>query len=167
MKTASPRQPWTATISLLLAGATLALASPIQQGDAFPDLARYDLQGPLPDLKGRVVLVDFFASWCGPCRESFPVLQELHHKYADKGLVVVAVNLDRKKEDMDRFLKQHVVSFPVVRDAEHRLVKEVQVPTMPSSFLIDREGKVSTVHRGFRGEETHRRYAEEIEALLK
>jgi thiol-disulfide isomerase/thioredoxin len=167
MKTASPRHPWPVTLSLLLAGATLAFASPVQQGDAFPDLAGYDLQGALPNLKGRVVLVDFFASWCGPCRESFPVLQELHRKYADQGLVIVAVNLDRKKEDMDRFLKQHAVSFPVVRDTEHRLVKEVQVPTMPSSFLIDREGKVRSVHRGFRGEETRRRYAEEIEALLK
>src|SRR5437870_4845046 len=91
----------------LLLGALVAVATPLKQGDAFPDLAQYGLEGALPELKGKVVLVDFFASWCGPCKESFPIMQELHQKYADKGLVIVAINLDKKREDMDDFLRNH------------------------------------------------------------
>lgn len=144
-----------------------ALAAPPKEGDAFPDLTKYGLEGALPDLHGKVVLVDFFASWCGPCKESFPAMQELHEKYGDKGLVIVAVNLDKKKEDMDGFLKKHPATFTIVRDAANKLVSELKIPTMPSSFLLDRNGKVHAFHRGFKGAETKKQYAEEIESLLK
>ncbi len=94
-------------------------------------------------------------------------MEELHKKYADKGLVVVAVNLDKKKSDMDEFLKKYPASFAILRDAANKLVTEVKIPTMPSSFLLDKSGKVHSAHRGFKGEETKKKYAEEIEALLK
>lgn len=147
--------------------ATSAFAATPKEGDAFPDLAKYGLEGSLPDLKGKVVLVDFFASWCGPCKESFPAMQELHQKYGDKGLVIIAVNLDKKKEDMDGFLKKHPADFIIVRDAANKLVSELKIPTMPSSFLLGRDGKIVSFHRGFKGAETKKKYAEEIEALLK
>jgi thiol-disulfide isomerase/thioredoxin len=144
-----------------------ALAAPPKEGDVFPDLHRFGLEGTLPELQGKIVLVDFFASWCDPCKESFPAMEELHQKYHDQGLVIVAVNVDKKKSDMDDFLKKHPASFAVVRDAANKLVGEVKIPTMPSSFLLDRNGKVHAFHRGFKGAETKKKYTEEIEALLK
>ena len=136
-------------------------------GDTFPDLAKYNLEGTPPDLKGKVVLVDFFASWCVPCRASFPAMEELREKYGDKGFVIVAVNVDKKQSDMESFVKKHPVHFPIVRDVSTKLISEVKVPTMPTSILLNREGKVVAVHNGFHGEESKRKYAEEIEALLK
>src|SRR5689334_7414232 len=152
-------------LALLLGGAALA-ATP-KEGEPFPDLAQFGLEGSLPDLRGKIVLVDFFASWCDPCKESFPAMEELKQKYGDKGLVIVAVNVDKKKEDMDGFLKKHPVTFTIVREASTKLVNEVKIPTMPSSFLLDRNGKVFAFHRGFKGAETKKKYAEQIESLLK
>ncbi len=154
-------------ITVLVLGTVLAAAAPLKEGDPFPDLTRCGLEGTLPDLHGKVVLVDFFASWCEPCKESFPIMQELYQKYGSKGLVIVAVNLDKKKADMEDFLKQHPAGFTIVRDAANKLVGQVKIPTMPSSFLLDRDGKVHAFHRGFKGEETRKKYTEEIESLLK
>lgn len=157
----------TGLLAALILCATLGHAAPIKLGDTFPDLTKFGLEGKLPDLQGKVVLVDFFASWCGPCKESFPAMEELHKKYADKGLVIIAINLDKNKADMESFLKEHPASFVIVRDAANKLVGEVKIPTMPSSFLLDKSGKVHAFHRGFKGEETKKKYAEEVESLLK
>ena len=151
-------------LSLCLAGA--AQAGTPKEGDAFPDLSKFGLEGALPDIQGKIVLVDFFASWCDPCKESFPVMEELKQKYGDKGFVIVAVNMDKKKEDMEDFLKKHPVTFTIVRDASAKLAKEVQIPTMPSSFLLDKTGKVHAFHRGYKSD-TKKKYVEQIESLLK
>ena len=156
-----------ATVAVQLLGAFLAVAAPLKEGDAFPDLTQFGLEGTVPDIHGKVVIVDFFASWCHPCQESFPVMQELHQKYAGKGLIIIAINLDKNKADMDDFLKTHPASFVILRDAGNKLVSQVKIPTMPSSFLLDRTGKVHAFNRGFKGEETRTKYTEEIEALLK
>ena len=150
---------------LLLSG--IAPAALPKEGESFPDLAKYHLEGTLPDLHGKIVLVDFFASWCEPCKESFPAMEELQQKYGDKGLVILAINVDKKKEDMEDFLKKHPVTFTILRDASNKLVNEVKIPTMPSSFLLDRNGKVVAFHRGFKGAETRKKYLEQIESLLK
>ena len=157
---------------LLLLIATLALLAARANagwkvGDSLPDLAAHKLEGKLPELKGKVVLVDFWASWCVPCAKSFPAMDELYHKYKDRGLVVVAVSVDDKAADMEKFLKKHSASFTVVRDAAHSLVAAADVSTMPTAFIVDREGKVRFVHSGFRGEETKKQYSEQIESLLK
>ena len=136
--------------------------------DALPDLTAQGLEGKLPDgTKGKVVLLDFWASWCQPCAESFPVLEELHKKYAGEGLVIIAVSADEKKADMEKFLKKRPVTFCVVRDAAQKLVAQADVNTMPTSFLIDRAGKVRFLHDGFHGAETKKKYVAEIETLLK
>ena len=155
-----------ATFVLSFCLALAAQAGTPKEGDAFPDLTKFGLEGTLPDTQGKIVLVDFFASWCDPCKESFPVMEELKQKFGDKGLVIIAVNMDKKKQDMADFLKEHPVSFTVVRDASAKLAKEVQIPTMPSSFLLDKNGKVHAFHRGFKGD-TKKKYTEQIEALLK
>jgi thiol-disulfide isomerase/thioredoxin len=145
-----------------------ALAAGVKAGDTFPDLAAFKLEGKLPEaLQGKVVLVDFWASWCEPCKASFPIMEELHKKYGPQGLVLIAVNVDEKRSDMEAFLKKNAATFAVVRDAAQKLVEKTGIATMPSSFLIDREGRVRFAHSGFRGEETKKKYEQEIESLLK
>jgi thiol-disulfide isomerase/thioredoxin len=136
-------------------------------GDTFPDLSEFEMEGSIPSIKGKVVLIDFFASWCAPCKASFPVMQELQKKFADQGFVIIGVNVDTKKTDMDRFLKKNPVDFATVRDAQTKLVSTMKITAMPSSYLLDREGKIRAVHSGFHGEETRKQYLAEIEALLK
>jgi thiol-disulfide isomerase/thioredoxin len=139
----------------------------IKSGDSFPDLASFKLEGKLPDsLKGKVVIVDFWASWCGPCKESFPTMNELNKTYGDRGLVIIAVNEDERRADMELFLKDNPASFIVVRDAAQKLVDKAGVNTMPSSFVLDQTGKVRFTHNGFHGEKTRKEYIQQIEALL-
>ncbi len=149
--------------------ATTALSADkgIKAGDSFPDLTSFSLEGKLPEeIKGKVVLVDFWASWCGPCKDSFPVMEELQARFGKKGLVVLAVNLDDDKETMSDFLKKHPVTFTVVRDAKKKLVGAVNIKSMPSSFVLTPDGKVASVHKGFHGQDTRAQYFKEIEELI-
>lgn len=151
----------------LLAGMCLTARAALKVGDAFPNLASFSLEGKLPEsLKGKVVIIDFWASWCAPCAESFPVLETLHKKYGDR-LVVVGVNVDEKATSMETFLKKHAITFTIVRDAGQKLVATVAPETMPASFILDGENKVRFRHNGFHGETTRKEYISEIEALLK
>ena len=154
-------------VATLFAGAFFTAHAALKVGDTLPDLASFQLDGKLPDaLKGKVVIVDFWASWCVPCAKSFPVLDELQKKYGDK-LVVLAVNVDEKAANMEKFLAKHTVSFTVVRDAKQKLVAVAEPQTMPTSFILDGEGKVRFLHSGFHGEDTRKEYISEIESLLK
>jgi len=145
-----------------------SMAAGIKAGDTFPDLSTFKLEGKLPDsTKGKVVLVDFWASWCGPCQKSFPAMEELHKRYGERGLVIIAVNVDEERNNMEEFLKKNAATFVVVRDGNQKLVERTGIASMPSSFLIDREGKVRFTHTGYLGAETKKKYEEEIEALLK
>ncbi len=144
------RLPLLAT-TLLLASMS---ASPVTL-DAL-DLGRY---------KGKVVLLDFWASWCAPCKESFPWMQQIQNEFADRGLVVIAVNVDHERRLAEQFLRAQRPAFPVVFDPRGELAEHFQVSGMPSSFYIDRGGKVRYAHTGFRNGE--RKDAErEIAALL-
>jgi len=115
----------------------------------------------LAQLQGKVVYVDFWASWCVPCKQSFPFMNELQSKYGPKGLQIVAINLDAKRDDADRFLTQVPAQFTVAFDAKGDSAKRFEVKGMPSSFLIGRDGRVVATHRGFKDEER-----QEIEALI-
>jgi len=154
-------------VAMLIAGTFFTASAALKVGDTLPELASFKLEGALPDaLKGKIVIVDFWASWCLPCAKSFPVLDELQKKYGDK-LVVLAVNVDEKKANMEKFLQKHAVGFAVVRDAEQKLVAVVEPATMPTSFILDGAGKVRFLHNGFHGEDTRKEYITEIESLLK
>jgi cytochrome c biogenesis protein CcmG/thiol:disulfide interchange protein DsbE len=151
----------------LLAGTLFTASAALKVGDTLPDLGGFKLDGKLPDsLRGKVVVVDFWASWCLPCAESFPVLDELQKKYGDR-LVIIGVNVDEKASKMETFLKKHPISFNVVRDAEQKLVAVAEPATMPTSFIVDADGKVRFLHNGFHGAETRNEYTTEIESLLK
>jgi thiol-disulfide isomerase/thioredoxin len=153
-------------VAILVAGTYLTANAALKVGDTLPNLGSYSLEGKLPEnCGGKVVIVDFWASWCLPCAASFPVLDELQQKYPQK-LVVIAVNVDEKQSNMDGFLKKHAVSFDVLRDAGQKLVAAVEPETMPTSFILDQTGKVRYVHNGFHGESTREEYIQEIESLL-
>lgn len=112
--------------------------------------ARAEAALDLSDYAGKVVVVDFWASWCVPCRRSFPWLDEMQAKYADQGLVVVGVNVDRNGEDARAFLEEYPVSFRIVSDPDGDLARQFDVIAMPSSFVIGRDGKVVKTHLGFK-----------------
>jgi thiol-disulfide isomerase/thioredoxin len=99
--------------------------------------------------RGKVVLLDFWASWCGPCKESFPWMQRMAHDYADRGLVVIAVNVDHDRSLAERFLRDQQPRFAVYFDPQGQLAEHYQVNAMPSSLYIDRSGKIRYMHRGF------------------
>jgi thiol-disulfide isomerase/thioredoxin len=99
---------------------------------------------------GKVVIVDFWASWCVPCRRSFPWFNTMHDKYADDGLVIVGVNLDMERAEAERFLGEFPASFRIVYDDEKALAKQFDVIAMPSSYLIGRDGKIIEQHLGFK-----------------
>jgi thiol-disulfide isomerase/thioredoxin len=153
---------------LLAGGLIVAWAGGFKAGDTLPELSTFELEGTLPSsLSGKVIVLDFWASWCSPCAQSFPVLDDLQKKHAEQGVVVLAVSVDEKAEAMRAFLKKHPVTFSVMRDAKQKLVAAADVKTMPTTLIIDQEGKVRFVHNGFRGEETRKQLSSEIESLLK
>ena len=117
---------------------------------SLPDVAGRTVA--LEALRGKVVYVDFWASWCGPCKRSFPWMNEMAQKYGARGLEIVAVNLDRKRDDADRFLKATPAGFTVVFDPTGATPAAWEVKGMPSSYLVDATGKVVLVESGFRDE---------------
>jgi thiol-disulfide isomerase/thioredoxin len=157
-----------AAVLLAVSLATLAPCGSAQvaPGAAFPSLSNSSLSGALPATAGKVVLVDFWASWCAPCKASFPAYSRLQQDYSDKGLVIIAVSVDDSARSYSSFVAKLKPGFATVHDAAHRLVAEVQVPTMPTSYLVDRSGKVRYVHAGFHGDATIKELRSEIDAIL-
>jgi cytochrome c biogenesis protein CcmG/thiol:disulfide interchange protein DsbE len=104
----------------------------------------------LTRLHGRVVYLDFWASWCGPCRQSFPWMETIKSTYEAQGLEIVAVNLDSDRADADRFLKQFHPNFELHFDPTGALAEQYKLQGMPASVLIDRHGVTRFKHVGFR-----------------
>ena len=115
--------------------------------------------------RGKVVLVDFWASWCEPCRHSFPWLNEMQARYGDR-LVVIGVNVDRERTDADRFLSQVPAHFAVIYDPNGELASQYDVMGMPSSFVFDTSGRLVDQHIGFRKSKRAER-EEQLRKLLQ
>lgn len=119
----------------------------------------------LDRFRGKVVLVDFWASWCEPCRHSFPWLNAMQAKYAGQGLVVIGVNVDPQRADAQRFLRDVPAAFEIVYDPSGALAARYEVPGMPSSYVFDANGKLIGKHIGFRNATREEREAE-LQKLL-
>ena len=125
---------------LFLAGVAHA---DLKQGDRARDFEQ------LSKLRGKVVLLDFWASWCEPCKRELPILNKLAPKLKEKGVEIVTVNIDEKKDNAEQFLREHGVKLNVVYDKDHKIVGEWEPPKMPTSFVIDRNGVIRAVNAGF------------------
>lgn len=120
----------------------------------------------LSEFKGKVVYVDFWASWCGPCRKSFPWMNEIQKKYQDQGVAVVAINLDTDNELAQEFLKQVPANFSVRFNPEGDVARSFDLLGMPSSFMFNRQGQLVQHHVGFYADKTAE-YEQELVNLLK
>ena len=125
------------TLSLLAISANL-VAAPLTPG-----------KFNLADYKGKVVYLDFWASWCGPCKLSFPYMENISHSFASRDLVVIADNLDESRASAKAFLQDASPDFPIIFDQQGVIATRFNVSDMPSTVLIGRDGKVRYVHKGF------------------
>ncbi len=154
-------------ISMFLAQ-SLALALLLAAQPAYAQLESGDepvLSAQLPEqlfdgssldaaaLEGRVVLIDFWATWCPPCLSALSFYTELEARYGEAGLTVIAVSVDEERGDIAAFLRRNALELPVVWDSSHTVVGAFQPPTMPTSYLIDRSGAIRVVHAGFEEED--------------
>lgn len=147
-----------AVSSLVGASASLAptFALPSRGGDTVT----------LDKLKGQVVMINFWASWCGPCRTEMPLLDQMYKRYSSLGFTLLGVNVESDTKDAEKLLQQMPVSFPVLFDKENKVSKLYEVNAMPSTVFIDRKGNVRYLHRGYKnGDEGE--YLNQIRALLK
>lgn len=120
----------------------------------------------LSDLKGQVVLINFWASWCGPCRQEMPVLEQLYRKYKPAGFTLLGVNVEPKSGDAIGFLKSTPVSFPILFDTASKVSTLYEVSGMPSTVILDRKGNVRFIHHGYKpGEESE--YLDQIRTLMR
>jgi cytochrome c biogenesis protein CcmG/thiol:disulfide interchange protein DsbE len=147
---------WYRAAVMLAAGlACGAAAWAVEPGQPAPAFELPGTKGPLvlQKLKGKVVYLDFWASWCGPCRQSFPWMNEMQAKYGPRGLQIVGVNLDAKATDAEKFLADVPAQFTVAYDPKGDTARRYAIKGMPSSVLIGADGKVIKVHAGFREDE--------------
>lgn len=156
-------------LSLLISFACSALhaADLPAVGDTFPTPKASDLEGNFPLTEGKILLVDFWASWCGPCRLAFPELEKIHKDYNEKGLLLVGVSVDDRAADMQKFLKRQPVSFSIVRDAKKSLVSHMQVKAMPTTYLVDASGTIRYIHSGYHGQESADALRKQIDLLIE
>jgi peroxiredoxin len=159
----------TALAGLLLLGSTWAVAAPLAPQALAPDFTLRTLDGKnlrLGEQRGRVVLVNFWATWCGPCRQEMPHLNKLYDKYKASGFMLLGVNVDEDTRNAVAVADKLGVRFPVLPDADKRVSQKYDLRAMPSTVLIDRDGRVRHVHRGYQSgyEDT---YDRQIRELLK
>ena len=141
----------------VLAATAAGFASPLVSAAvatqaAAPDFTLKSMNGPnlrLAEQRGRVVMVNFWATWCGPCRQELPQLNRLYEKYRSAGLVVLGVNLDDDQRKANDLAGQLGLKFPVLLDTDKAVSRLYGVSAMPSTLLIDRDGKVRYVHLGY------------------
>ena len=123
-------------------------------------------QVSLDSFKGKIVLVNFWASWCGPCRKEMPILEQLNRQYHNKGVALLGVNVEPDSAAATDWLKATPVSFPILFDVDSKVSKLYQVEGMPNTVILDRKGNVRYIHRGYQpGAENE--YLDQIRALIR
>ena len=150
-------------LSLTASAATIA---PGAAAPAFQLHSSASTELSLSDLKGQVVLINFWASWCGPCRQEMPLLESIYKKYSKMGFTLLGVNVEPDSQAANDWLKQTPVSFPILYDRDSKVSKLYDVSGMPSTVIIDRTGKLRTLHRGYKpGDENE--YLDSIRSLIR
>ena len=141
---------------LLLAGLMVAVgmagATSVEISGPAPDFTLKDRDGntvSLSDLKGQVVLINFWATWCGPCRKEMPLLEQLHARYEPLGFKLLGVNVEEGNVNAEAFLTETPVTFPILFDPENQVSKLYDVSAMPSTVLVDRQGNMRYLHHGY------------------
>ena len=150
-KLSSHMKAWLGMIAAVVL-ATSAVSASLKQSSA-PDFTLKSNGGEnirLSEYRGEVVLINFWASWCGPCRQEMPVLSELHDKYHALGFTVLGVNVEADTRKARKLLQDQPVSFPVVFDSDSVVSKQYDVVAMPSTVLIDRDGNMRYLHKGYK-----------------
>ena len=140
-------------LAVLSALASVAAQADPTVGAPAPDFAlpdRQDAEVRLSDFEGEVVLLNFWATWCPPCRQEMPLLDELHARYQSLGFSLLGVNVEQDRALADRFLADVPVGFPILFDPEEQVSELYGVPAMPTTVLIDRTGTVRFIHHGYR-----------------
>lgn len=156
-------------LASLLAFPVQAGDSPLVVGQPPPALALQDLDGntvSLDSVRGSIVVLDFWASWCGPCRIELPLLSAMQDQHRDAGLKVLAVNVDTETSLRDAFLARNPVQLTILDDSSQATIAAYQVEKMPTTVVVDREGKVHAVHYGF-DKASFAALRGEVDALLK
>ncbi len=120
----------------------------------------------LNEYRGDVVMINFWASWCGPCRQEMPALEQLYSKYKDLGFVILGVNLDEDSNKAIAMLDKTSVSFPILFDETKQVSKLYNVSAMPTTFLLDRNGKLRYLHKAYKPGYEHK-YAKQIKTLVR
>ena len=154
-------------VALLILPAVHASAVALQ--DQAPDFTLKSLQGSnlrLEEYRGQVVLINFWASWCGPCRQEMPLLDRLHHRYQDTGFAVLGVNVEGEAGPAQEIVDKTNVTFPVLIDTNQKVSEMYNLEAMPSTVVVDRDGVVRYIHRGYKpGDEA--KYIEVVKALIR
>jgi peroxiredoxin len=147
------RTAWRFVSTVLATWLLSSQVTALEVGDTAPATALPGLDGAesieLGSLQGQVVLVDFWASWCGPCRESLPLYEAMYAELKGRNFELVAINLDEFPADAVAFLEQYPVSYPVLSDPQGASARDWAVPAMPSSYLLDPEGRIVQAWAGF------------------
>ncbi|RPH66998.1 MAG: TlpA family protein disulfide reductase [Burkholderiales bacterium] len=141
------------SLAVLAAGLALATAAhALDVGTAAPELNLPGSAGPvkLADYRGKLVYVDFWASWCKPCLQSFPWMNEMQERYGARGFQIIGVNVDAKADEARRFLSETPAKFVVAFDTKGEAPKSYAIKGMPTSFLVGPDGKLLLEHAGFR-----------------
>ncbi|MEM9384359.1 MAG: TlpA disulfide reductase family protein [Pseudomonadota bacterium] len=155
------------TLGLLFSAGGLTKST--SDGQQAPDFTLRSLGGDnvrLSELRGQVVMINFWASWCGPCRQEMPLLEALYQRYNPLGFELLGVNVEQDVDDAKRWLADTSVSFPVLLDPTNQLTKMYQVKAMPSTILVDRDGNVRHLHKGYKpGDENT--YQDLVRSLIR
>ena len=152
--------------------ATLAIAVPALAGSVSAPAPQFTLSArggqdvSLAQYHGQVVMINFWASWCGPCRQEMPLLESIYKKYNKLGFTLLGVNVEPDSKAADDWLQATPVSFPILYDKESKVSKLYEVAGMPSTVIIDRHGKLRMLHRGYKaGDENE--YLDSIRSLIR
>jgi len=155
-----------AAVVAALALALPALADPTGPAPQFTLVAKGGQDVSLAQYKGQVVMLNFWASWCGPCRQEMPLLESIYRKYNRMGFTMIGVNVEPDSKSADEWLKATPVSFPILYDRDSKVSKLYNVAGMPSTVIIDRHGNLRKLHRGYQpGDENE--YLDSIRALIR